>query len=147
VRHHKRLTRALLVLIGTLGPLGLLAAAAQATPPRGGSGGSAFNLDCGSDAVLAGVTIRAGTLVDSVEVICVKVRADGSWSGSYASKGKAGGSGGGLLSLSGRATTHAHPHPSGSAGRACHADTCGGLVLGTRDFFLMTNAPASVVMV
>ncbi len=88
------------ILVAVLTGFAIFAPPADATPARGGSGGSSFNLDCGSDAVLAGVVLHAGALVDSVEAMCVKVKADGSWSGSSFSKGKAGGSGGGRLNLS-----------------------------------------------
>jgi hypothetical protein len=86
----------LIVLAALAGLPGL----GEATPPRGGSGGSGFTLDCGSDSVLAGVVVRAGTMVDAVEAICVKVNADGSWAGGSVNKGKAGGSGGAPMSLS-----------------------------------------------
>ena len=79
--------------------LALGATPAEATPPRGGTGGQPFSLDCGGDSVLAGVNARTGTLVDAVEAVCVKVKADGSWTGGYVSKGRAGGSGGGPISL------------------------------------------------
>jgi hypothetical protein len=92
--------RRLVAILSLVTALAIVPSVTGATPPRGGSGGQAFDLDCGADSVLAGVVARTGSLVDAVEALCVKVKADGSWSGGPSSKGRAGGSGGGPASLS-----------------------------------------------
>ena len=65
-------------------------------PPAtaGGSGGSAFTSDCNSDGVMVGIKVRTGSLVDSVQAVCVKVRSNGSWAGGTFDGARAGGNGG-----------------------------------------------------
>ncbi len=57
-------------------------------------GTSSFTSDCGSDGVMAGIRVRTGTLVDSVQAICVKVGSNGAWAGGQFDGTRAGGNGG-----------------------------------------------------
>lgn len=70
-------------------------------PPAsvGGSGGSPFTSDCNSDGVMVGIKVRTGTLVDSVQAVCVKVRSNGTWAGGQFDATRAGGNGGTAGSL------------------------------------------------
>src|SRR5688500_3709007 len=76
----------------------LAPAPAHALPYHGGSGGTAFDLDCGGDAVLAGVHVNSGTLIDKVEPVCIQVGLTGTWGAKFA-VGSAGGVGGSKTSL------------------------------------------------
>jgi hypothetical protein len=60
----------------------------------GGTGGSPFTSDCNSDGVMVGIKVRTGTLVDSVQAVCVKVKSNGDWVGSQFDGARAGGNGG-----------------------------------------------------
>lgn len=64
------------------------------TELAGGSGGSAFNLDCGANMSLVGIQGKAGSMVDSVQGVCAQINADGSKLGGNKLTGKAGGAGG-----------------------------------------------------
>ena len=83
--------------------LGLACASTLSAQPHGGSGGSPFSLQCPVGEVLAGITARVGTFVDSIEVLCVRVerasRNSVAWTGGHASRGRAGGTGGGPVTL------------------------------------------------
>jgi hypothetical protein len=72
---------------------------ATATGGGGGSGGNPFTSDCGGDGAMVGIRARAGSLVDSVQAVCVKVNSNGSWAGGYYDGAKAGGSGGNPVNL------------------------------------------------
>ncbi|OED44199.1 hypothetical protein AB833_02250 [Chromatiales bacterium (ex Bugula neritina AB1)] len=65
------------------------------TSHMGGGGGSAFDIDCGVEKVLAGISGRAGSLIDQVTALCVSVDDDGSWIDSPARTGQSRGGGGG----------------------------------------------------
>ena len=68
-------------------------------PTAGGTGGSPFTSDCSSDGVMVGIKVRTGSLVDSVQAVCVKVRSNGSWAGGTFDGTRAGGNGGTAGSL------------------------------------------------
>ena len=72
-----------------------------AAPPAsaGGSGGSPFTSDCNSDGVMVGIKVRTGSLVDSIQAVCVKVNSNGTWAGSQFDGTRAGGNGGAPGSL------------------------------------------------
>ena len=48
----------------------------------GGSGGESFDVDCGVDSVLVGLTGRSGAWLDQIQAICVQVDESGKWIGS-----------------------------------------------------------------
>src|SRR5687767_7849598 len=85
------------MLLGSLAVLQVLAPRVEAAP-HGGGDGSPFALHCNSDEVLAGINLRIGRFVDSIEAVCVKFNSDGTWSGSPATRGRTGGSGGSAAS-------------------------------------------------
>lgn len=60
----------------------------------GGSGGSPFVADCGTDSVLVGIKGRAGLLLDRIQAECVRVNNQGKWGGNFFTKGPFGGHGG-----------------------------------------------------
>lgn len=60
----------------------------------GGGGGTAYTLDCPSNQVLVGIKGRAGSWIDRIHGVCVKVNYDGSWSGGTTTTSYKGGSGG-----------------------------------------------------
>jgi hypothetical protein len=59
----------------------------------GGDGGSKSDLDCGRNSVLVGLDARYGDFMDSVEILCRKVDANGRLGQMYQA-GRAGGNGG-----------------------------------------------------
>jgi hypothetical protein len=65
----------------------------------GGNGGDASTISCASNEVLAGVRVKAGYWLDSIEPRCVAVTATGAWSGSVNNGTRAGGSGGTVARL------------------------------------------------
>lgn len=75
------------------------ALATDYTALAGGSGGNAFNLDCGANMSLVGIQGKAGSLIDSVQGVCAQLNADGSQLGRKVLTGIAGGGGGGNYSL------------------------------------------------
>ncbi len=70
------------------------ALATDYTAVAGGSGGTAFNLDCGANMSLVGIQGKAGSLIDSVQGVCAQLNADGSRLGRKVLTGSAGGKGG-----------------------------------------------------
>lgn len=76
----------LLLLLGFAG--GALAS------PHGGQGGTPFNAPCGQNSVLVGLVGAAGTLVERIQPVCVRVKSDGSWDGVTFGVGFYGGRGG-----------------------------------------------------
>ena len=68
----------------------------QRLPVFGGSGGTAFTLDCGNGRVMSGVRARAGRLVDAVGLLCRPVNANGTL-GSETTVGSLVGGGGGTI--------------------------------------------------
>jgi hypothetical protein len=71
----------------TLSPL------ARGMDTHGGSSGSAFSLDCGSDGVMVAAGVSYSHVVNGIDVTCVKLKADGSWKGAFYSAGRRGGYG------------------------------------------------------
>ena len=74
---------------------------------HGGDAGSGYDLTCGNDAVLVGISGKANQWVDQITARCVKVKSNGDWNGSVFSKGPAGGTSGNAIG--------AQDCPSGSA--------------------------------
>ena len=64
------------------------------TTAAGGSGGTAYRLNCPSNRVLVGIRGRAGSLIDGIRGVCVKVSYNGNWSGGTTNTTYKGGSGG-----------------------------------------------------
>lgn len=62
--------------------------------PHGGSGGTPGSTFCGSDQVMVGIQANGGAYVDSIQPLCSKYNADGSWSGSILQAPRVGGTGG-----------------------------------------------------
>ncbi|GKS57232.1 hypothetical protein YTPLAS18_07590 [Nitrospira sp.] len=70
-------------------------AAEFTTPTFGGGGGTqAYNLDCGSGAVMVGVMSKSGFWLDAVGIICQSVNAQNGTLGETFTRGTVGGSGG-----------------------------------------------------
>lgn len=65
------------------------------TSYMGGAAGAPFSIDCGQGNVLAGISGRAGTLIDQVTALCVEVDDSGSWVGEPTATGESKGGGGG----------------------------------------------------
>lgn len=77
-----------------LGASSTTGAAEFVTPLAGGTGGDlSYNLNCGADGVLVGLSGRWGGWLDSIGIICRKVNADGTL-GSAFTLGPKGGNGG-----------------------------------------------------
>jgi hypothetical protein len=63
-------------------------------PTHGGGGGDSFRLNCGNDAVLVGVSGRAGDWLNRLRARCTRVAANGRWLGDVFTTGTVGGGGG-----------------------------------------------------
>lgn len=64
-------------------------------PAAGGGGGNPFNLDCGADHVLIGIAGIAGSWIDRIEALCMKIVVTGHWDGPEVKRtARAGGQGG-----------------------------------------------------
>jgi hypothetical protein len=61
---------------------------------HGGDAGTAFDLTCGTDGVLVGISGKANQWVDQLTARCVKVKSNGDWNGSVFTRGPAGGTSG-----------------------------------------------------
>ncbi|MDH5426572.1 MAG: hypothetical protein OEZ57_01245 [Nitrospirota bacterium] len=65
------------------------------TPLFGGSGGNrSYNLDCGNQSVLVGVTYKSGMWLDAIGIICQQVNPQTGALGNEFTRGPVGGSGG-----------------------------------------------------
>jgi hypothetical protein len=81
-RSQRRHTLATLAALSLLA-LGASDALSQDLPPQnlpilGGTGGTAFSLDCGSGHVLSGLRYRNGLVIDAIGLLCRPVLANGS---------------------------------------------------------------------
>lgn len=86
----------LLAVALALGASSTTGAAEFVTPLAGGGGGDhSYNLNCGADGVLVGLSGRWGAWMDSIGIICRKVNADGTL-GSVFTLGPKGGGGGSI---------------------------------------------------
>ncbi|MES2664254.1 MAG: galactose oxidase-like domain-containing protein [Pseudomonadota bacterium] len=64
----------------------------------GGNGGAPFQIDCGSNQVLAGIGGRSGDAIDQISAYCVNVNQTGQWTNNPLQKsGNFGGMGGGAF--------------------------------------------------
>lgn len=91
--NQKRLT-SVIAAAAAIGTTSFAAGAEFVSPRAGGSGGDhSYDLDCGSDAVLTGLSGRWGSWMDSIGIICRKVNTDGTLGSSF-TRGPKGGTGG-----------------------------------------------------
>jgi hypothetical protein len=67
---------------------------------HGGSGGSAYSLDCAGSSVAVGLNVRGGSNVDQIQVICQTVTGSTRTFGAAILTGAAGGTGGSPATLS-----------------------------------------------
>jgi hypothetical protein len=86
-----RISLAVAVAIGLLG-LSVIVFAVDYTGIAGSSGGTAYELSCGSGRALVGIKGKAGSFIDKVQGVCAQINYDGSWQGSTSVTGSAGGS-------------------------------------------------------
>lgn len=85
------------VALAGVGPVALSAHGTEtstALSPDADGGGNAFNLSCGSDRVLIGITGAQGQWVDRVQGICIQVTSDGKWIGGETTTASSGGTSG-----------------------------------------------------
>src|SRR6267143_356058 len=77
----------------------LVQAGSVGLPSHGGGGGNNFNLDCGNDRVLIGVSGKKGEWLDRLRGECIKVTTDGTWLGTSSATAGAGGDGGNTFAV------------------------------------------------
>ena len=99
-----RIVLAVVLLAASAAPA---AAQEHQWPFHGGTAGTSYDITCGNDAVLVGVSGKGNQWLDQITARCVKVKSNGDWNGSVFTRGPAGGTSGNALA--------AQDCPAGSA--------------------------------
>lgn len=95
-RVHTALSAVALTAVAMLGftPRASADLAPQVLPAFGGPGGRSFSQGCSTAAVLTGIRVRRGTVIDAVGLLCRTVASDGQLGSEAASGTMVGGDGG-----------------------------------------------------